>query len=158
MKIKLFLILLLFPFISRAQNIRIIHTAELLQLFKPDSEGCLVNFWSTWCKPCVHEMPLFVKADSIYSKSVKFIFVSFDRAEDSAKVRQMAQKLQIPGDLYLIDETDMNKLINDVDTGWSGALPATWFIGPLYRKPWFLNFTQFNDLKTEIDLLIAAHE
>ena len=103
-------------------------------------------------------MPVFKKADSVYGQKVKFIFVSFDMLEDSLKVHSAIKKLEIPGTVLLIDETDMNDLIQQIDSGWSGALPATWFIGPLYRKPWFQNFEQSHDLFHEIDLLIATHE
>jgi thiol-disulfide isomerase/thioredoxin len=136
-----------------------IKKAPLLQLFKPDSGMVVVNFWSTWCKPCMQEMQFFVKADSAFkSKGVQFVFVSLDMSEDIAKVNGVIKAKKLPGTHYLLDETDMNDIINAVDSSWSGGIPATWFLSPLYRKPWLLNFEHYDDLLQEIELFIAASD
>lgn len=129
----------------------------MVKLFQPDSGMYVINTWATWCKPCLQEMPHFRSADSAYaSKNIVFIFISFDMIEDSARVAKTIANQHIPGMHYLIDETDMNELINAVDSGWSGTLPATWFISPFYRKPVYHNFGHFYDIETEIKDLIAA--
>lgn len=140
-----------------AQSPEIIKKDKLLSIFRPDSGMWVVNSWATWCKPCIMEMPVFGKADSVYP-NLNFVFVSYDFAEDSSRVSAFIKKHRIPGSHYLIDETDMNALINAVDSGWSGSLPATWFISPVYLKPVYYGFGHFDDIKKEIDLLIAASD
>jgi thiol-disulfide isomerase/thioredoxin len=145
--------------IAGAQSVEVIKKDKLLQLLQPDSGLFVINFWATWCKPCMEEMPLFAKADSMYNSRVNFIFVSFDYAEDSASVNRKIKSQKIPGRQFLIDETDMDMLINAVDPDWSGALPATWFVKQNFKKAAHSNFSHFDDIQNKIDELIAPpHE
>lgn len=142
----------------RAQTPEIIQKDKLVSVFHPDSGMYVINAWATWCKPCIMEMPHFRTADSMYGGKVHFVFVSYDFAEDSGRVAAAIRRYQIPGRHYLINETDMNVLINAVDSGWSGALPATWFLSPVYRKPVYEGFGHFHDIQKELDLLIAGSD
>lgn len=131
--------------------------AEVQKFFNPDSGLWVINSWATYCKPCLEEMPHFIKADSAFSQmGVRFVFLSFDFAEDTARVAGIIKKYGIPGEHYLVNETDMNSVINSLDSSWSGGLPATWFISPVYRRPVYYGFRQFYDMKEEIELLISS--
>lgn len=145
---------------SNAQELKIIHQAELVKLVSADSGKVIVNFWATWCKPCVQEMPAFVKADSQFSNSgLSFVFVSFDFVEDSTRVKKFIANKKLPGFHYLIDETDMNRLINAVDSSWSGGLPATWFLNNKRKWSYYSHFENYNDLNTKIlDLFATKYE
>lgn len=95
-------------------------------LHKKDDTLRIINFWATWCKPCVKELPAFTRAAQEFSdKKVKVIFVSLDFPE------QMEQKL-IPfvaerklDNVILLDDPKSNTWIPKVDESWSGAIPAT---------------------------------
>ena len=137
-----------------AQSVHIIKQAQMEALFKPDSGLFVINTWATWCKPCMEELPLLLKADSMRkSDGIHFVFVSFDMAEDSARVAQTIAKKNMPGSHYLIDETDWNKLINAIDSSWSGTLPATWFVGPTYKKPVYFAFWDLKQILGEMEEL-----
>lgn len=58
------------------------------------SEGkvTIVNFWATWCPPCVAEMPSFQKLYDSYGNKVDFYFVT---SEESEKVNRFLQKKQL---------------------------------------------------------------
>jgi len=89
----------------------------------------VVNFWATWCKPCVEELPMFTKVSSEkQSEKVKFIFVSLDFP------KQLESRLQPFVDANLKDQTvillndpNANAWIEQIDNQWSGAIPATLF-------------------------------
>jgi thiol-disulfide isomerase/thioredoxin len=154
-KVKIFIIFIFSLGQLYAQNAQLIKNAELKALFSNDTCITVINAWATWCKPCIQEMPLFVKSDSIYHGRVSFVFVSFDFVEDSQRVNKYIGKLNIPGQQYIVDETDMDMLINLIDKSWSGTLPATWFIGSGKIKSHYLDFSQFDDIQKEIEELIA---
>lgn len=45
----------------------------------------VINFWGTWCPPCVAEMPSFQKLYNSYNKEVVFLFVANDKVENVLK-------------------------------------------------------------------------
>jgi thiol-disulfide isomerase/thioredoxin len=158
-KTKLLILAFLAATSSFAQTAEVIKKDQFMKLFAQDSGMVVLNFWASWCKPCLREMPYFRKADSTYAlRGVTFVFVSFDMVEDLNRVNRIIAANGIPGKYFLLDESDVGSLIDSVDTGWSGGLPATWFLSPLYRKSWFSNFEHSDDLFKEIDLLIAGSD
>jgi thiol-disulfide isomerase/thioredoxin len=93
----------------------------------------IVNFWATWCKPCVAELPAFEEIHNEYkNKAVKVILVSMDFKEDlNKKLLPFLKKNNYTSEVVLLDEIDGNKFINRVDSSWTGSIPASLFIkGP----------------------------
>ncbi|MCD6067861.1 MAG: TlpA family protein disulfide reductase [Bacteroidetes bacterium] len=89
----------------------------------------IVNFWATWCKPCVAELPDFEKINTEFkTKKVKVLLVSMDFKEDMKKrVIPFLKKNKYKSETIILDETD-GKFIDMIDKDWSGAIPATLFI------------------------------
>jgi thiol-disulfide isomerase/thioredoxin len=87
----------------------------------------IFNFWATWCKPCIQEMPHFEAADSRVGVDVTFISLDFAEELDS-KVIPFVKKKRIKSEVVLLDDIDYNSWINRIDKNWSGAIPATLFI------------------------------
>jgi thiol-disulfide isomerase/thioredoxin len=86
----------------------------------------VVNFWATWCKPCVGELPYFEQAAKDFTnKKVKIILVSLDFLSQKEKVDQFVENNKIQNDVYLLQAGDPNVWINTVDANWSGSIPAT---------------------------------
>jgi thiol-disulfide isomerase/thioredoxin len=87
----------------------------------------LVNFWATWCQPCVEEFPDLVKLDRAYrGRGLVVLAVSVDEPETQAKVRPFltSQKATFPA--YVRRPGDSEAFINAVDKNWSGAVPVTY--------------------------------
>ncbi len=110
-----------------AQSARIIKLPELRQMISKKSDDIhIINFWATWCAPCVKELPLFEKIND-ERKDVKVTLVSLDLDLDSnpEKVYKFIARKNLRSEVLLLDERDPNSWIDKVDPRWTGALPAT---------------------------------
>lgn len=86
----------------------------------------VVNFWATWCKPCVHEMPYFEASNQKFKgQKVKFYFVSTNYAREAQLVKSFINEKQVKADVLLLDAGNPNIWIDAIDSTWSGAIPAT---------------------------------
>ncbi len=126
-RIHLLFILLSTLYGSFAQNnIEVIKFTDLEQLIKKDNTISVINFWASWCKPCVSEIPIFeTLADNFRLNNVSVIFISLDFKRDLSTVEKFVSEHQIKSKVYLIDEPDYNSWIDKVSPQWSGAIPAT---------------------------------
>ena len=70
------------------QNPPVLKITELLQRIDNTSDTVyVVNFWATWCKPCVEELPDFEKANQDFAtQKVKVLLVTMDFKEDLEKI------------------------------------------------------------------------
>ncbi|WP_100610730.1 TlpA disulfide reductase family protein [Confluentibacter lentus] len=96
-------------------------------LQKKDGKVYVVNFWATWCAPCVKEMPYFEKLNQEYkSNNVEVLFVSLDfpHLYDS-KLKPFIKNKNIKSKVVALNDVDMNTWIPKVDENWSGSIPAT---------------------------------
>lgn len=126
----LFTILFTFfiPTFSFSQEVEVIKYEQLDDIFKNgESDIQVINFWATWCRPCIQEIPYFeALVDKYDKKQVNVILVSLDFVEElESKVLPFVKKRSLRSEVKLLDETDFNSIINDIDTSWSGAIPAT---------------------------------
>ena len=88
----------------------------------------VVNFWATWCKPCVEELPFFEKAkQSFLQKSVKFILVSQDAETRSSYAADFLKKNNYTSESFILSAGNPNVWIDKIDTSWSGLIPMTVF-------------------------------
>jgi len=127
----IFLLLLLTASASQAQNIPIIKQAELYDLLaKQDDTLRVVNFWATWCGPCVQELPHFEKLQrNHHDKPLKVILVSLDFPSQLQKrVVPFVKKRKLTATVLLLDGGDPNQWIDRVEPRWSGSIPATLFL------------------------------
>jgi len=86
----------------------------------------VVNFWATWCKPCVHEMPYFqTAAQKFKDRKVKFIFVSLNSPKEAPQVKSFINQNNVQPDVLLLNAGTPNIWIDQIDSSWSGAIPAT---------------------------------
>lgn len=92
-----------------------------------DDKTLVINFWATWCVPCVKELPYFEQAHSTYeSDEVEIILVSLDfKKQIDQRVVPFIEKHDLQSTLLLLDAPDANAWIDKVSPDWSGAIPAT---------------------------------
>lgn len=144
----IFYLILFFVSNSLTAQVKLISTDSLLHLIRnpKDSNTVVINFWATWCKPCVKELPYFKEADSILqSNHVQFIFVSFDGEGELKKVKKFVKMKNLPGTQLLFDSYDFNELITLVGN-WEGNIPYTILLKDGQRKNHEMNFSSLKQL------------
>lgn len=105
-----------------------IKLADLQQIMTDETPPVrIINFWATWCGPCVKELPYFERVTSAGHADVQVTLVSLDLDldPDPNKVYKFVSRKKLQSEVVLLDETDPGTWIDKVDKQWSGALPAT---------------------------------
>lgn len=126
--------------VSSAQNATIVKWAAMNDLLHQKNDTTyVINFWATWCKPCVGELPYFLDQEKKLSNNpVKFYFISLDFKKDfSTRLIPFLQKQNITSSVFLLDEPDYNAWIDKVDSSWGGAIPGTLIYNSSKRKRQF---------------------
>ena len=138
MKTYLTLIIFLFTVSSGfGQKVELIKVDKLNERLEQGRDTTfVVNFWATWCAPCIKELPHFEKLQQEKRKEkLKVLLVSVDfknRLEKS--VIPFVKKRGLKNEIFLLDETDQQMYIDKIDNTWSGAIPATLFVKGNNRK------------------------
>ena len=132
MKAILIIVLLLLSSVSTtfSQGIRKISKTELTGILNnPTDKLHVINFWATWCGPCVKELPDFQKTvNETDGSKVEFLFISLDFPSDAEKkLVPFLKKNNYTFNVCLMTETDYNSWIDEVDPSWQGNIPATLF-------------------------------
>lgn len=128
MRILIIVLLLTAPLLTQAQSkAEIIKLPELQEIINSKTDKIkVINFWATWCAPCVKEMPLFEELHKT-REDVEVILVSMDLDldPDPAKVYRFIERKKLQSKVVILDEKDPNSFIDKIDKNWSGALPVT---------------------------------
>jgi len=153
------LILLLFllgslpPEIS-AQNVPVYNFAQLEPILnKRNDTTYLINFWATWCKPCVKEIPDLMKINQKFKNGkFKMILVSLDfDIHLQTKVIPFITEQKIDADVILLNDNKQHEWINKVNEQWTGAIPIT----IIHNKKFYffregeITFDELNELITK---------
>ena len=120
-----------------AQQVAVIKYPELeKRLSRTTDTTYVVNFWATWCAPCVKELPAFEQLRTTYAtKKVKVLLVSLDYASQlDKKVKPFVKQHSLQSEVVILNETDPNTWLDKVDPKWSGALPFTLIINNKIKK------------------------
>lgn len=116
---------------AEAQTSKIIHIQELKKLLADPSDSLtVINFWATWCKPCVAELPHFQSVEKSWKgRKLRFWYISLDFAEQKkTRLDPFIKKRKMNSNVFLLDEVDYNTWLPLVDKDWQGNIPATLFV------------------------------
>jgi thiol-disulfide isomerase/thioredoxin len=143
---------------SSSQTVPVVKIGEVLSRINQTSDTVLVlNFWATWCVPCIEELPDFIKLEKdLANQPVKFVYLSLDFKKNlTGKLQPFLKKNEITSEVLLLDEPDYNSWIDKISVDWQGAIPATVVIDRKNKSQTFHEGSlNYNELKTIIQKYI----
>ena len=152
---NLIFFLFIVSFTGYSQNVSVIKITDFEKRIQNNSDTTyILNFWATWCVPCVKELPEFDSINTVYKNTnVKVVLISMDFKEDlTTKLLPFIKKKNIKSEVLLLDETNGNYFIPKVSEQWSGAVPATLIVNNKFKiNHFFEKKLTYEFLKSEID-------
>ena len=149
-KLTLLAALMLVLSIGKAQKIyeSFEDFAPLLEQTQNDTTY-VINFWATWCAPCVKELPYFEKLhQGTAEQKVKVLLVSLDFRKDlETKLKPFLEQRQFSASVAALVDSRQQQWIDKVDPSWSGAVPATLVYRGGQRQFKEGEFENFEDLQ-----------
>lgn len=127
MRIFSLLVLLLAGLGAHAQTEDLVTLDRLQQILQAEKDRVqVINFWATWCAPCIKELPLLEKMTKDQPEiRVRLVSMDMDLDPNPDKVRKFAARKKIQSQVLILNERNPDQWIEKIDKGWSGALPAT---------------------------------
>jgi thiol-disulfide isomerase/thioredoxin len=125
---------------GQSQKIEYIKVPELEKILNnPENKLFVINFWATWCPPCVKEFPDFIKVSKEYDTvKVKFIMVSLDfPSQAETQLIPFLKKNNVSLKVPLMTDLDYNSWIDKVDGSWQGDIPATLIFNNMKKQRYF---------------------
>ena len=133
---------------------------QLFSLSLPDQHGkaqqlahwrgktLVINFWATWCPPCVEEMPALSDLQAKAGENIQFLGIGVDSA---ANINQFSSKFNIVYPLFAagMEGTELSRQFGNQ----SGGLPFTVLIGQDGQvKKTYLGRVKLDELRKDLAL------
>lgn len=120
-------------------------------LNKKDENIYVVNFWATWCAPCIKELPYYEKLNETYSENgVEVLLVSLDFPKQyETKLKPFIKDKKLKSKVIALNDKNSNYWIPKISEDWTGAIPATLIYNKDKRQFYEKSFT-YEELETEL--------
>jgi thiol-disulfide isomerase/thioredoxin len=137
-KLGLSICILLLAAVSFSQAVKKMNINDLQNYITKSEKPLVINFWATFCKPCIEEIPYFQNTiKEKYNGLVDLILVSLDMPDYfPSKITSFVIKKSFSFPIVWLNETDADYFCPKIDQQWSGAIPATLMVNnkTSYRK------------------------
>jgi thiol-disulfide isomerase/thioredoxin len=139
-KCILFVLLIAASSQIKAQEIKRWKMNDLLEYIDKSDSALVVNFWATFCGPCIEEIPYFQSIAAKYQdQKVKLLLVSLDFKEYyPQKIAAFAKRFGFTAEIVWLDEEKPDDFCPKIDSTWSGAMPATLFVNKEKQQRFFV--------------------
>ena len=120
-------------------------------LINNNDKTYVVNFWATWCAPCIKELPHFEMLNANYkSKDVEVLLVSLDFPQQyEKKLKPYIKEHDLKSKILVLDDVDQNRWIPKINENWDGAIPVTIIYNKDKREFYDRTFT-YKELEAEL--------
>lgn len=153
--IRIALLVMLSAVLLPGKKVSVVSLEQLqASTIRPDNDSLyIVNFWATWCKPCVGEMPYFEEANTKFGvQKAKVVFVSLNSAKEEAAVEKFVAAKNVQSEVLLLNAGNPNVWIDKIEPEWSGSIPAT----IMYKGGKKVFFHEGELKQTELDSIIKT--
>ena len=116
------------PVFSQHLKVEVLDFQQLEPLlYRKTDTTYLINFWATWCRPCVAELPFLEKISAAYADvPLKVVLVSLDfKSQLNSKLIPFIKKNKIHSQVVLLNAPNANAWVEKISPDWSGAIPVT---------------------------------
>lgn len=152
---KIFLLFFIFLAAAsvKAQQIPLWKINDLQSYIKNADSVLVINFWATYCKPCLEEIPYYQAIINKHKdQKVKLLLLDLDTKEIyPAKIENFVKERNYSSQVVWLNENNINYYCPKVDKSWMGGIPSTLFIN---NKTGYKKFfeQQLKPEKFEIEL------
>ncbi len=126
---------------TQTQEVNLVSVEQLQKaIIEDESKIQVINFWATWCAPCVKEMPLFEKLHLSDGRvHVRLVSMDMDLDPNPVKVMAFVRRKKLLSEVLILNEKNPpNGWIDRIEKTWSGALPATLIVNNRNGKRRFI--------------------
>ena len=119
-----------------------------------DNKLYIYNFWATWCKPCVEELPFFEQLAATFPDKIEVVLVSVDNpATAQEKLPPFIDKMQIKSEVIVVQNFG-DQAIATISSNWDGEIPATLFVN---RQRGINDFHAKSFTLNELKIIVERH-
>jgi len=130
MKTLMLSCLFLCHFVVSGQDLQAMKIDDLDKFITSRTRPAVINFWATWCVPCVEEMPWFNKIlNEKRHKNIELVFISLDNPKGgSQKIEEFIRRKNLNATFVWLQESDADVFCPRIEESWGGTIPATLFV------------------------------
>ena len=155
----IFLVILLMTFSCTGSKKKFIEVVDFETFFSKidlsSEKTYVVNFWATWCSPCIKELPYFEGINNEFKdKNIEVILVSLDfPSQIESRLIPYLKKNKIKSRVILLNDSKINTWVPKISEKWDGGIPATLIVNPKNYKFYPKAFEK-DELYSEIKKII----
>lgn len=133
--------------------VRKVRITDLESYIAASDHPLIVNFWATFCVPCVREIPYFESTVARYrDQRVELILVSLDLPDYyPGKIVAFARQRGFTSPIWWLNETNADYFCPKVDPGWTGGIPSSLFVNNKTHYRRFFD-RQLTDLQVDPEI------